>query len=234
MQIGAGDGNGIDRQIGRLGLRRRQRVRVASPGQVIEQNGQRRQQHRVQQHRVQHKVIAHLVNAGAAEDGGQRHRAARRMQAAQLEHQADGHRRRRAAGQARIGDQQTGADAHRRRQRIAADDRPGLRQWAVGHAEQQHRRSAHRRDKPQVHLTQNKVADPAGEHQPQTGADAGNQHLSLAHRQRVRPQARNSHSYPFYPLRFHVTRYGPIHVLATNISRRASAAVRRVIKELLG
>ena len=35
VQIGAGDGNGIDRQIGRFGLRRRQRVRVASPGRLL-------------------------------------------------------------------------------------------------------------------------------------------------------------------------------------------------------
>jgi hypothetical protein len=30
---------------------------------------------------------------------------------------------------------------------IAADNRPGLRQWARGHAEQKNRRCAHRRDK---------------------------------------------------------------------------------------
>jgi hypothetical protein len=62
------------------------------------------------------------------------------------------------------------------------------------------------------------MADPAGNHQPQTRPDAGKRNLSFTHRQRVWPQARTSHFYLFYPLRFHITRHGQIHLLATKIS----------------
>ena len=78
----------------------------------------------------------------------QRHRAARRMQAAQAEHGGDGHADGGAGGEDRIGDQVAGQQPGDGGNRIAADHRPRLRQRRGRHGEHQHGAGPHRRDQP--------------------------------------------------------------------------------------
>ena len=74
------------------------------------------------------------------------------MQAAQEIHAGDRQPCRHATGQGQVRDGDSHGHANQRGKDITADYRPRLGQWTARHAKQQHRRRAHRGDKPDIDL----------------------------------------------------------------------------------
>lgn len=140
-------------------------ARIVAAQRAVEGDGDGQQDHGVQRHRPQHEAVAQAGHGRAAQDGGQRHRAAGRMQAAQREHGGDGQRAGRRRGQARIRNGMGAGHADQRGHQIAGHDGPGLGQRAGGRGEQQHGGRAHRRDEPGIGFAQRVAADPFGAEQ---------------------------------------------------------------------
>ncbi|MCY1238151.1 hypothetical protein D3C81_1121280 [compost metagenome] len=140
-------------------------VRVAPLRQVVEGQRHQQQQHRVEQHRHHHEAETERADRGPAEYGRDGHGAAGRVHAAELEHHGNRHGHRCCRGKARVRNPARAGYAHQRGKKIAADDRPRLRQWRRRHREQQYRRGAHRRDEPGIESAQRLVADPFGAEQ---------------------------------------------------------------------
>ncbi|MND96106.1 hypothetical protein D3C80_883820 [compost metagenome] len=143
---------------------------TAPQGAVVEQP-QAQQQQGVEQHRQQHIAHPQRPDPLTADDGGQGHGPAGRVQAAGEEHGGDGqhHRQRRGKGHVR---HQAGTQyPHQGRDPVAHQDGPGLGQGARRGGKQQHGGGPHGGDQP-VHLQpQPPLAEPGGAQQSDEGAE---------------------------------------------------------------
>ena len=102
------------------------------------------------------------------------------MQAARERHGGDGQCHRDAGGKGGFVDEMRHDHPDQCRYRVAADDRPWLRQRAGRHREQQHRRRPHRRHQ-QWHVravAEHQAADRAGQCNADRRADAGDEALA--------------------------------------------------------
>ncbi|MDV7392927.1 hypothetical protein RZS08_16270, partial [Arthrospira platensis SPKY1] len=123
----------------------RQAGRVAPPRKgVVEEGRGSGQDQAVQPDRVERVGKAQFVDRRAADHGGERGRAPRRMDAARQVHDADRAPHRRRARQGRLGDHELAQHAHERRQHVAGKQRPGLGELAVWRGEHDHRGRAER------------------------------------------------------------------------------------------
>ena len=151
VQVGGGESR---RSLRRAAARRRLGMRVGPAGHAVVQHACEDQQHGVGENRERRELKA----VGMGQHGEQGGGAARRVQAAQLEHQADGQGHCHGGGHHGIGNQQEAGNPHQRRDGVAAHHRPGLRERAGRHSEHQHGARADRRHEP--------GGEPAGVAQP--------------------------------------------------------------------
>ena len=160
--------------------RRALRMRIAPPGQIVHEQRGEHHQRRIERHWPERELKTHGVDRGVRQHGCQRHRPARRMQAAQREHGNDRHAHRHRPGPYLGPQQLVAGDAHQRRHRVAADHRPWLGQRAARQAKQQHGGGAHGRDQPQAAAAGDEHAEPGRHCQCGQGARAGAQLLGVA------------------------------------------------------
>ncbi len=144
--------------------------RIDPPGGAVVKRGQCHQQNACHHDRREGKAKTRSTDAVVTQHHRQRHRGTRRVHRARQHHHRDGQSDRHAAGQNGLGHQRHHRDADQRREGIADDHRPGLRQRAVGHAEDQKRGRGQRGKQGQVGQRQRRVG---GQGKTGKGGEAG-------------------------------------------------------------
>ncbi len=143
---------------------------ITTPQSAVVEQAQTQQQQGVEQHRHQHVADPERPDPLAADDGGQGHGAAGRVQAAGEEHGGDGQHHRQGRGDSHVRHQARTQYPHQGRHPVAHKDGPGLGQGAGGRGKQQHGGSPHGGDEP-VHLEpQPPAAQQGGAEQADEGA----------------------------------------------------------------
>lgn len=157
----------------------RRAMRIAVARNAMPGPGGKHQRQRIDANRQQRKPRPHRGQPGRTQHHGERHCAARRVQAAQQAHGDDRPAHRHARRQRRHRHQRRRHHADQRRNNIAAQHRPRLRQRTGRHGEHQHRRGTDGRDHHQAGCPGGHQArHRSGQRDAQHGGQAGTQAIA--------------------------------------------------------
>src|SRR5690606_12388824 len=119
--------------------------RVTAPvEQVIEHDGYSHDDHNINQHRLQQEAVTELMDLLAADDGGKRGSASRRVNTAQVMHHSDGQGYCNRSRNQGVRDQLVAGHTGSGGEHIATNNLPGLGQRALGHGKYQYRAGSYR------------------------------------------------------------------------------------------